>query len=49
MQSKKAAPGRDDAMIIFDASGSMSGNQTLDIPNSHAPIDEARYVLVCSR
>src|SRR6185312_11105041 len=25
----KAAPCRDDAMIVFDASGSMSGNQTL--------------------
>jgi Ca-activated chloride channel homolog len=49
MQSKKAAPGRDDAMIVFDASGSMSGNQTLGIPNSHAPIDEARYALICSR
>jgi Ca-activated chloride channel homolog len=43
----KAAPCRDDAMIVFDASGSMSGNQTLVIPNSHVRIDEVRYALVC--
>jgi Ca-activated chloride channel family protein len=41
----KAAPCRDDAMIVFDASGSMSGNQTLGIPNSQARIDEVRYAL----
>jgi hypothetical protein len=28
--------------IVFDASGSMSGNETLGIPNSRARIDEAR-------
>jgi Ca-activated chloride channel family protein len=32
-------------MIVFDASGSMSGNQTLGIPNSRARIDEARSAL----
>jgi Ca-activated chloride channel family protein len=32
-------------MIVFDASGSMSGNQTLGIPNSQARIDEVRYAL----
>ena len=32
-------------MIVFDASGSMSGNQTLGIPNSAARIDEVRYAL----
>jgi Ca-activated chloride channel homolog len=41
----KPAPCRDDAMIVFDASGSMSGNQTLGIPNSQARIDEVRYAL----
>ncbi len=41
----KAAPCQDDAMIVFDASGSMSGNQTLGIPNSQARIDEVRYAL----
>ena len=35
----------DDAMIVFDASGSMSGNQTLGIPNSRARIDEVRAAL----
>ncbi|MGC2340551.1 MAG: vWA domain-containing protein, partial [Methyloceanibacter sp.] len=35
----------EDAMIVFDASGSMSGNQTLGIPNSRARIDEARSAL----
>jgi Ca-activated chloride channel family protein len=42
-EEDKAAPCRDDAMIVFDASGSMSGNQTLGIPNSQARIDEVRY------
>jgi Ca-activated chloride channel family protein len=32
-------------MIVFDASGSMSGNQTLGIPNSRARIDEVRAAL----
>jgi Ca-activated chloride channel homolog len=32
-------------MIVFDASGSMSGNQTLGIPNSQARINEVRYAL----
>jgi Ca-activated chloride channel homolog len=35
----------EDAMIVFDASGSMSGNQTLGIPNSQAKIDEVRAAL----
>jgi Ca-activated chloride channel homolog len=42
---KKAAPCTEDAMIVFDASGSMSGNQTLGIPNSRARIDEVRAAL----
>ena len=32
-------------MIVFDASGSMSGNQTLGIPNSEARIDQVRSAL----
>ena len=32
-------------MVVFDASGSMSGNETLGIPNSRARIDEARSAL----
>ena len=32
-------------MIVFDASGSMSGNQVLGIPNSKARIDEVRAAL----
>jgi Ca-activated chloride channel family protein len=44
-QDGKPAPCRDDAMIVFDASGSMSGNQTLGIPNSQARIDEVRSAL----
>jgi len=32
-------------MLVFDASGSMSGNQTLGIPNSRARIDGARSAL----
>ena len=39
------APCTDDAMIVFDASGSMSGNQTLGIPNSKPRIDEVRWAL----
>ena len=42
---KKPALCRDDAMIVFDASGSMSGNQTLGIPNSQTRIDEVRSAL----
>src|SRR3990170_7281325 len=42
---KKPGPCNDDAMIVFDASGSMSGNQTLGIPNSRARIDEVRSAL----
>jgi Ca-activated chloride channel family protein len=38
-------PCTEDAMIVFDASGSMSGNQTLGIPNSRARIDEVRAAL----
>jgi Ca-activated chloride channel homolog len=41
----KIAPCREDAMIVFDASGSMSGNQTLGIPNSEARIDVVRAAL----
>ena len=44
-EEDKAAPCRDDAMIVFDASGSMSGNQTLGIPNSETRIDEVRSAL----
>jgi Ca-activated chloride channel family protein len=42
---QKPAPCREDAMIVFDASGSMSGNQTLGIPNSEARIDQVRDAL----
>ena len=42
---KKPSPCTEDAMIVFDASGSMSGNQTLGIPNSRARIDEVRAAL----
>jgi len=41
----KPGPCTDDAMIVFDASGSMSGNQTLGIPNSRPRIDEVRAAL----
>jgi hypothetical protein len=44
-EEKKPAPCTEDAIIVFDASGSMSGNQTLGIPNSRARIDEARAAL----
>jgi Ca-activated chloride channel homolog len=44
-EEKKPGPCTDDAMIVFDASGSMSGNQTLGIPNSRARIDEVRAAL----
>jgi Ca-activated chloride channel family protein len=44
-EEKKASPCTEDAMIVFDASGSMSGNQTLGIPNSRARIDEVRAAL----
>jgi Ca-activated chloride channel homolog len=42
---KTIPPCREDAMVVFDASGSMSGNETLGIPNSRARIDEARSAL----
>jgi Ca-activated chloride channel homolog len=42
---QKPGPCTDDAMIVFDASGSMSGNQTLGIPNSKPRIDEVRWAL----
>ena len=42
---KKPAPCTEDAMIVFDASGSMSGNQTLGIPNSKPRIDEVKWAL----
>jgi Ca-activated chloride channel family protein len=38
-------PCNEDAMLVFDASGSMSGNQVLGIPNSRPRIDEARAAL----
>ena len=38
-EEKKPSPCTEDAMIVFDASGSMSGNQVLGIPNSKARID----------
>lgn len=41
----KLGPCTDDAMIVFDASGSMSGNQTLGIPNTKPRIDEVRGAL----
>ena len=41
-EDKQPSACTEDAMIVFDASGSMSGNQTLGIPNSRARIDEAR-------
>jgi Ca-activated chloride channel family protein len=41
----KPSPCTDDAMIVFDASGSMSGNQVLGIPNSRPRIDEVRAAL----
>jgi Ca-activated chloride channel family protein len=44
-QEAKPGPCTDDAMIVFDASGSMSGNQTLGIPNSKPRIDEVRWAL----
>jgi len=44
-EDAKPGPCTDDAMIVFDASGSMSGNQTLGIPNSRARIDEVRAAL----
>jgi Ca-activated chloride channel homolog len=44
-EEKTIPPCREDAMVVFDASGSMSGNETLGIPNSRARIDEARSAL----
>jgi Ca-activated chloride channel family protein len=44
-QEPKPGPCTDDAMIVFDASGSMSGNQTLGIPNTRPRIDELRSAL----
>jgi len=44
-EDTKPSPCSEDAMIVFDASGSMSGNQTLGIPNSRARIDEVRSAL----
>jgi Ca-activated chloride channel homolog len=44
-EQDKVAPCREDAMIVFDASGSMSGNQTLGVPNSQARIDVLRSAL----
>jgi len=44
-EENKASPCREDAMIVFDASGSMSGNQTLGIPNTRPRIDEVRSAL----
>lgn len=44
-EEKAPSPCTEDAMIVFDASGSMSGNQTLGIPNSRPRIDEVRAAL----
>jgi Ca-activated chloride channel family protein len=44
-EDKKPNPCTEDAMIVFDASGSMSGNQTLGIPNSKPRIDEVKWAL----
>jgi Ca-activated chloride channel family protein len=44
-ENTKPGPCTDNAMIVFDASGSMSGNQTLGIPNSRPRIDEVRSAL----
>lgn len=44
-QGTKQGPCTDDAMIVFDASGSMSGNQELGIPNTKPRIDEVRWAL----
>src|SRR5262245_20241774 len=44
-EERKPEPCSEDAMIVFDASGSMSGNQTLGIPNSRPRIDEVRAAL----
>ena len=44
-EEKKPSPCTEDAMIVFDALGSISGNQTLGIPNSQARIDEVRAAL----
>ncbi|MGD9501040.1 MAG: VWA domain-containing protein [Methyloceanibacter sp.] len=44
-EDRKPDPCTEDAMIVFDASGSMSGNQTLGIPNSRPRIDEVRAAL----
>jgi Ca-activated chloride channel family protein len=38
-EEKKPSPCIEDAMIVFDASGSMSGNQTLGIPNSQSTVN----------
>ena len=45
VEEQKPALCRDDAMIVFDASGSMSRDQTLGITNSQARIDEVRFAL----
>src|SRR4029077_14896838 len=44
-EDKPIPPCREDAMVVFDASGSMSGNETLGIPNSRARIDAERSAL----
>src|SRR5262245_37398730 len=44
-EKAKPEPCTEDAMLVFDASGSMSGNQTLGIPNSRPRIDEVRAAL----
>jgi len=44
-EEPKPSPCTEDAMIVFDASGSMSGNQVLGIPNSRPRIDEVRAAL----
>jgi len=44
-EKPKAPPCKDDAMIVFDASGSMSGNQLLGVANSEPKIDILRDAL----
>lgn len=44
-EAKKPSPCNEDAMIVFDASGSMSGNHVLGVPTSRARIDEVRAAL----
>jgi Ca-activated chloride channel family protein len=44
-EDKRPSPCTEDAMLVLDASGSMSGNQELGVANSKARIDEVRSAL----